>query len=77
MRGCRSRSGWPSFTEPLDARAVAYSRDDFLGVSRIGIRCNTCDAHLGQVFPDGPGPGGLQYGINGIALKRNGPESGI
>ncbi|WP_018526368.1 peptide-methionine (R)-S-oxide reductase MsrB [Alkalispirochaeta alkalica] len=71
-----SRSGWPSFTEPLHARAVAYSRDDSLGMSRIEIRCNTCDAHLGHVFPDGPrlsqrGPsgGGLRYCINGVALK--------
>lgn len=65
-----SGSGWPSFSQPVTDNAIAYSRDDTLGMTRIETTCNTCDAHLGHVFPDGPEPSGLRYCMNGVALKK-------
>ena len=65
-----SGPGWPSFTQPLAANAIAYHFDGPAFLKRVETICNTCDAHLGHVFPDGPPPSGLRYCMNAVALKK-------
>ena len=66
-----SGTGWPSFTQPIQENAVAYIQDTSHGMVRIEAVCNTCDAHLGHVFPDGPEPSGLRYCMNAVAMERS------
>ena len=65
-----SHTGWPSFTQPLEDDVVDYIGDESHGMRRIEARCSTCDAHLGHVFPDGPPPTGLRYGMNALSLAK-------
>ena len=64
-----SGSGWPSFTAPLDPAEIEERSDASHGMVRTEVRSKTGDAHLGHVFPDGPGPKGLRYCINSAALR--------
>lgn len=65
-----SGTGWPSFTQPIKENAVGYIKDISFGMIRIEAVCNTCDAHLGHVFPDGPEPSGLRYCMNAVSMKK-------
>jgi methionine-R-sulfoxide reductase len=65
-----SGTGWPSFTQPIAPAVIAYRFDGPAFLKRVETVCNTCDAHLGHVFPDGPAPSGLRYCMNAVALKK-------
>ena len=67
-----SGTGWPSFTQPVKENAIAYHGDRSFGMVRVETVCNTCEAHLGHVFPDGPAPSGLRYCMNAVALVKKG-----
>ena len=63
-----SGSGWPSFTAPLPGTTIEEHTDETLGMVRTEGTCGNCGAHLGHIFPDGPGANGLRYCINSASL---------
>ena len=65
-----SGTGWPSFTQPIKDNAIGHIKDVSMGMTRVETTCNTCDAHLGHVFPDGPAPSGLRFCMNAASMER-------
>lgn len=64
-----SRTGWPSFTKPLEPDNIVERDDRGLFRVRTEVRSKHADSHLGHIFPDGPEPSGLRYCINSASLR--------
>jgi methionine-R-sulfoxide reductase len=65
-----SRTGWPSFTVPIEAGNVVEHRDFSHLMLRTEVRSAHGDSHLGHVFNDGPAEaGGVRYCINSASLR--------
>jgi peptide-methionine (R)-S-oxide reductase len=73
-----SGTGWPSFWEAVDPAKVELLEDRKLFMRRTEVRCATCGAHLGHLFPDGPQPTGERYCMNSasLTLEPDAPAAG-
>lgn len=65
-----SFSGWPSFTRPIEPKNVSEHSDTTHNMTRVEVRSEHADSHLGHVFNDGPvDQGGMRYCINSASLR--------
>ncbi len=63
-----SRTGWPSFYEPINPDSVVLLEDNNLFATRVEVVDSSSGSHLGHVFPDGPDPTGLRFCMNSASL---------
>lgn len=64
-----SGTGWPSFSQPLEADHLVKKADTSHGMQRTEVRSRYADSHLGHLFDDGPGETGQRYCINSASLR--------